>query len=217
MATVIKSPSGPGNTQRAAYNLNDISHQVDRYLEQARAESEKILANARQEAENIRQQAEAEGRQAAMDAMQAAIEKKVGEEMQSLMPALDRVIEDLGRAKQDWLAHWEQRAVHLAAAMAGKILRRKLDQEPEITLQLVREALELVEGNHQIQLRLSEKDLETLGPQVKQLTDSLTRLGNVKIVADAELNPGGCRIETRRGSVDNTFDAQLARIEEELT
>ena len=29
-------------------------------------------------------------------------------------------------------------------------------------------------------------------------------------------NPGGCRIETLHGSIDQQFEAQLARIEEEL-
>ena len=36
-------------------------------------------------------------------------------------------------------------------------------------------------------------------------------------MADPEIARGGCRVETRFGTIDQQFEAQLARIEEELT
>ena len=44
----------------------------------------------------------------------------------------------------------------------------------------------------------------------------MSGLGEPQIVADATVSPGGCRVETRFGSIDQTFEAQLARVEEEL-
>ncbi len=44
----------------------------------------------------------------------------------------------------------------------------------------------------------------------------MSGLGETQIVADASVSPGGCRVETRFGSIDQTFEAQLARVEEEL-
>ncbi len=213
MSTIIKARASGGNTDRVAYNLNDISHEVDRYLEQAKAEADKIVQQAHQNADQVRAQAEQEGKRAAMAAMQDAI----GEEMKTLAPALDQVIEDLGRAKQDWLAHWETRAVHLATAIAEKILRRELEKSPEITLDLVQDALRLTEGSTDLKILMSPKDVETLGGQVKQLTENMSRIASAEVVADDRILPGGCRIETKRGAVDNTFAAQLARIEEELS
>ena len=43
----------------------------------------------------------------------------------------------------------------------------------------------------------------------------MSGLGETQIVADASVSPGGCRVETRFGTVDQTFEAQLARVEEE--
>ena len=37
-----------------------------------------------------------------------------------------------------------------------------------------------------------------------------------EIIAEASVSPGGCRVETRFGTIDQTFEAQLARVEEEL-
>ena len=48
------------------------------------------------------------------------------------------------------------------------------------------------------------------------LVQEMSGLGETQIVADASVSPGGCRVETRFGSIDQTFEAQLARVEEEL-
>ena len=42
-------------------------------------------------------------------------------------------------------------------------------------------------------------------------------LTTAEIVADPAITLGGCRVETRFGIIDQQFEAQLKRIEEELT
>jgi len=44
----------------------------------------------------------------------------------------------------------------------------------------------------------------------------MSGLGDTQIIPDAAISRGGCRVETRFGAIDQTFEAQLARIEEEL-
>ncbi|MFQ5550985.1 MAG: FliH/SctL family protein [Gemmatimonadales bacterium] len=41
--------------------------------------------------------------------------------------------------------------------------------------------------------------------------------GAIDIVADSAVSPGGCFVETEFGNIDQQFETQLARIEEELT
>ena len=41
-------------------------------------------------------------------------------------------------------------------------------------------------------------------------------LGALHVVADQNVTPGGCRLETEFGSLDQQLEAQLARITEEL-
>ena len=108
-------------------------------------------------------------------------------------------------------------AIRLAVSIASRVIRREVERSPEITLTLVREALELAAGSADIQLRLHPGDLSALGPHVTQLAAELARLGKPEIVADASIEPGGCRIDTRHGAIDQQFAAQLARIEQELT
>jgi flagellar biosynthesis/type III secretory pathway protein FliH len=55
-----------------------------------------------------------------------------------------------------------------------------------------------------------------LGDQAQRLAAGLSRLGKVDIVADSAIVKGGCRVDTRFGSIDQQYHAQLARIEQEL-
>jgi flagellar biosynthesis/type III secretory pathway protein FliH len=44
----------------------------------------------------------------------------------------------------------------------------------------------------------------------------LAPLAQTELVADPQISAGGCRVETRFGVIDQQFESQLARIEEEL-
>jgi flagellar assembly protein FliH len=65
-------------------------------------------------------------------------------------------------------------------------------------------------------LRMHPHDLAALGDQIERVVAQISRVGNVEVLADATIERGGCRVETRFGSIDQQFAAQLERIEEEL-
>ncbi|MGD0900871.1 MAG: FliH/SctL family protein, partial [Thermoguttaceae bacterium] len=116
-----------------------------------------------------------------------------------------------------WLAHWEAAGVHVAAAIARRLIRCELTRQPEIPLTLVREALELAAGSPQVRIQLNPADHQALGNQVQTLVAEMAGLGEVQIAPEESVTPGGCRVETRFGVIDQQFESQLARVEEELT
>ncbi|HEY2147192.1 MAG TPA: FliH/SctL family protein [Pirellulales bacterium] len=216
MSTVIKSGGSTRHIQHIAFNLEDMKQQAARYLEQVRSQAAQIIAAAKAEADGIRKRAEEEGKQAALRAAEKVLDDKVGQRMQTTMPALQKVVAGIADAKQDWLAHWERTAVHLAAAMAARVVRRQIPHLPDVTLTLVREGLEMAAGSSRIRIRLHPTDHDTLKGQIERLTHELERLGPAELIADPQISPGGCRIEMAHGAIDQQFESQLARIEEEL-
>ena len=118
--------------------------QAGGYLAKMRAEGEAIVAQARQ-ADAIRQQAEADGRASGPAQAEAHGRKAVGPGAAGAAAGRRRIRD----AKQAWLCAWEAGAVHLATAIAQRVIRRELERQPEITLTLVREALELAAGSPQ--------------------------------------------------------------------
>ncbi|HKD37826.1 MAG TPA: FliH/SctL family protein [Pirellulales bacterium] len=217
MSTVIKSGGSTRHIQQIAFNLEDMKQQAGLYLDQVRAQAAQIVTAARAEADGIRKRAEEEGKQAALRAAEKVLDDKVGQRMQTALPALQKVVAGIADAKQNWLGHWERSAVRLAAAMAARVVRRQIPDLPDVTLSLVREGLEMASGSSKICIRLHPADYETLKGQIERLTHELERLGPAELTADSQISPGGCRIEMAHGAIDQQFESQLARIEEELT
>jgi len=225
MSGIIKADDNNRAIQCVAFNLDDMAVRAEQYvnqcLERLRSEATKIVGKAQQEAAAIRKQAETEGHKSGQAAGHAEIEqivqKQLGQQLATLFPALRQAVTDIQHAKQAWLTHWEKSAIHLAAAIAARVIRKELTHQPEIPLALVHEALELVAGSSRVRIHLNPADHAALGAQAEALAKELTPLSPTEVIADPQISLGGCRVDTQFGSVDQQFEAQLARIEEELT
>ncbi len=217
MATVIKASDAGNATSGAAFNFDDMGRKADAYVAQVRAEAGKIVEQARAEATAVRQRAAQEGRAAAEREIASLVEARVAERMQRITPTVAEAVRALTETRAAWLSHWQQVAVRVAAAIAARVIRRELSRQPEITLDLVREALELAAGSPDIRLVVHPDDFAALGDQMTSLVAELGSAGAAQVVPDASLSPGGCRVETRFGVIDQQIEAQLARINEELS
>ena len=221
MATIIRKDSPQEvQTGRAAqpisFSFADMRGQANDYLGSVRAEAAKIVQQAHQQAEQIKRQAEIAGRKAAEAAVERILDEKVGQRMQTLLPTLEQVVGEINTAKGELLAHWEQLAWKVSIAIAERIIRRELARDPEIALAVISESLRLAAGATEITLRISPADYDHLGSQIKRLAATLIQIAPSAVVADAAITPGGCRVETRFGEVDQRIESQLQRIEEEL-
>jgi len=216
MTTIIKATDHGAAIQRIAFNFDDMAERANRYLDEVREQAKEILAKAAEDGQRIRKQAEEAGRRAGEQKVDEKLDQKVGQQMQTLLPALRQAIEDIQHARHAWLTRWEQQGVHVAAAIAARVIRRELAATPVISLDLLREALDLAGGGGRLRVRLSPPDHAALGAQASRLVEQCARLAPAEIIADESITPGGCRVETEFGAVDQTIEAQLKRIEEEL-
>jgi flagellar assembly protein FliH len=213
MATVIRTTDRSHGPHAVALNFDDLGVQADHYVSEVKAEAAQIVGQAQQQADSIRHHAAEQGCQAAL----VAVEHMVDEKLAAPLAALRQAAAELRHAKQAWLAHWESSAVRLATAMAARVIRGELSRQPEIPLTLVREALELAAGSPNVRLHLHPDDHQALGPHVQSLVDTMSALGDAEVIADTHISRGGCRVETRFGTIDQQIESQLKRIEQELT
>jgi flagellar assembly protein FliH len=216
MATVIKSGGSLPAQETGAFNFDDMAAKAQAYLEQVRAQAAQILAQAGTDAAAIRARAEKEGHAAALKKIDQTVAERVTRHVATLTPAIRQSVAEIQQAKQAWLNHWETQALRVATAIAARVIRRELERAPQITMTLVREALELAAGAGEMQLQLHPGDHQALGQDVRQVIETVGKMARVEVVASNSVSRGGCRVETRFGVIDQTVEAQLARIEEEL-
>lgn len=217
MSSVIKATHNSNRViQQVAFNLEDLTQQAQQYLEQVRLQAAQIVVEAQKQADLVKKKAEEEGRNTARVAAEKILDEKVGKQMATLLPALQQVLADLNDAKQDWLRHWEQTAVQVAARMAEKIIRRELIQQPDVPVTLVRDALELAAGSAHLRIQLNPTDQQALRSSIDELLHEFNRVGQTEIVADANISQGGCRVTTQQGVIDAQIETQLQRLVDEL-
>jgi flagellar assembly protein FliH len=221
MATIIrkdsprKAPSGTA-VNPVAFSFTDMRGQANDYLGTVRVEAAKIVQQAHQQAEQIRRQSEAAGRKAAEAAIERVLDERVGTRMQTLLPTLEKLLSEINDTKAEILNYWEQSALRVASAIAERIIRRELSEDPQITVRLIAETLRVASAMEGISVHISPQDYDNLGSQVSRLIKSIGQLAPNSLVADPTVTPGGCVVKTKFGEVDQQIESQLRRIEEEL-
>jgi flagellar assembly protein FliH len=216
MLRVLKAPPATATTELTRFAFDDFCDSTADPLSAARKQAERIVADAEREANAIRQAAEVAGHAAGLETIEALVAQRVAAQAECLLPALRQAIDGVETAKAECLARWEESALGVALAIAARVIRREVQHCPQITLSLVRESLELASGASDVQIRMHPADLDILRNEVRELAAEIARLGDDAIIADENISRGGCRVETRTGSIDQQFEAQLARIEQEL-
>ena len=214
MATIIRSSGTTGTDRGSAFNFDDMAAHANQYLDETRRQAEAIIAQAHSEADQIRAQATNEGRVAGEQQANQALESRIAE---TVLPTIRSVTGELATAREAWVAQWERQLIGLATSIAEKVVRREIANQPEITLELIQDSLKLAAGSPQLTVRLSPADYDTLGDQVGRLAEHIGSVGKTDVVRDDHISPGGCRVDSEFGQIDQQIESQLARIAEELS
>ena len=220
MAGIIKAGElhqGGKAARHVEFNFNDMSDRANEYLSTVKQQAAHIVNSAREQAKGIKSEAQQQGHQAAAQAAVQAAEAAIEDQWRQLLPALHAAIEEVQRLKSCWLQQWERNAVQLAVAIAERIIRRELQQQPEISTAWIREALELAAGSHRVKLQLNPADFQTLTERMGDIAAEFENLAPTDIVAHDEVRPGGCRVVTEYGQIEQQLETQLDRIREELS
>lgn len=225
---LLKAEAARGLGSKIAFNYDDLQRRCQQQLDGARQQSEQILAAAEAHGAELRRQAFDEGRaageQAGLESARDLIEarareiatQQVQEELRAAMPALQSAIAEIRYERDRWLSAWEEAAIRLSAAIAGKIVRRELQNCPALTTGIVRDALELAAGTPQMRVRMNPLDVAQMGQSGQDIISRLESLGEAALVPDDTVTQGGCVIETRHGVIDAQVESQLERIAAEL-
>jgi len=220
MAGIIKSDrwsDAPTTLRSSTFNFEDMTIRANNYLAQVQQQAAQLVVAATAEADQIAEQAKQRGYQQALQQAQQSLGETLDEQLQTLVPALQAAVDDICHSRADWLRHWEQQTVSLAASMAKHVIRRELQQTPKICLDLIREALELAMGSGSITVHLHPADYEALRDKAAAIAEQMQAVGTADVVSDDQVTAGGCRVVTAYGTIDQTIEAQLERIVEELT
>jgi len=146
-----------------------------------------------------------EGRQAGLDAGQAEIRRQ-SEWLETLAEALNTA-----RLKQD--ERLAREVLELALGIAKQIIRAGIKTKPELILPVVREALlslPSLSGHHKVMVHPDDAAMvdEWFSREYAQMS--------CRVLADADMEPGGFRIENTHSDLDASLASRWREVIERL-
>jgi flagellar assembly protein FliH len=216
MATVIKFSPHEFDTEPSVMSFGEMLPDVERSATQR--DAAQIIEEAEQEARAIISRAQEAGRQAGASAQQEVIDQQIAHKMQLLDPLVHQLAAEISQAKHSWLAGWDRSALQLAIKIAQRIIRREVNRFPEIKADLLREALEMCAAAGHLKIHLNPADAAdpAVTREIQRVAQKMGDTVRIDTISDPQISPGGCRVETQHGAVDQQIESQLDRITAEL-
>lgn len=197
----------------------DIKGRAAVILARARQEAEAIRQAAQQEVELLKRRSWEEGYRAGLEEGRregfqagAAEAEALREEAENYRQRARQLLKEARRAYRETIKAAQEQILDLALEIAAKIVGKQVELSPDIVLNIARGAIrEVAEGQFYI-LYAAPPDAEVLRQHQEELLKEAAAGARLQVVADEELKPGGCRVETESGFVDATIDTQLETV-----
>ncbi len=187
--------------------------QANLLQEDAKAQAERILAEATRQAEaektQIMEVARTQGYEQGM--------KQAKQELEKEKQKLQAKEKELEEQYQAMLAEVEPNLVDVIAGVYEHIFKVELSSQKEIVTHLIANALSQIEGGRSFLIHVSREDYPYVSMQKKQVASMVTTPGSsVEIVEDMTLSAGECLIETDSGIFDCGLGTQLEELGQKL-
>jgi len=190
---------------------------------QAEDEAEKIIAEARAKAqqiekdslsafENERKEAEERGRLMGQEA--GFVEGK--DEVDRLVQRTQTILERAQDKRTEILAETEQQIVDLVLLISRKVIKVISENQRNVVVSNVVQALRKVKGRGNIFIRVNVVDIKLATEHKKEFIEMVEGAKSVQIIEDTTVDPGGCIIETDFGEIDARISSQLAELEQKI-
>lgn len=231
MALIRSAQAGPMVRDAVVLDLGDLQRQgaelvararqeADRIVQQAKAERERIIAGAADEGRAQGLAAgTAEGRQ--IGAEQARSEALAGcqQELERLQGAWLEALRAFSAQRDGFVQAAERDVIRLAVKVAGKIVKRAIELEPEIVIAQVRAVLATVIRPTEAVIAVHPQDMALVQRSLGALLAEMPSVKGAEIVEDARLARGSCVARMRDpedagpgGEVDASVSTQLDRV-----
>lgn len=177
-------------------------------LSAARAEAERIVAEAQARASECERQARERG----LAEARARADEELARAVEPLRQQLAQTIEELTSLRGLVVARAERDMVKLALEIAKRVVHREVVVDGEVALTLARVALARIHSRAQVRLHLAPEDLTYVAARLESLGEGCS----VELVEDRAVGRGGCLVETEMGDIDARIERQFAEVERSL-
>ena len=223
---LIKSHSAPAAIR--AFSLRDVEEHARMIIERARKQADALLAEAQREADRLHDRSFCDGSDAGRAAghdvgfQAGVIEGKAAgleeqrQQLATLTATMNAVLSQIEAERAKLAADASADLIRLALAIARKVCHRYGESAPASAIANVQHAAARVVAADDLRIAIHPSQQQAMEEALPALVMQLPMLEHVRIVEDATVSPGGCRVHTAGGLIDADLDQQIDLISAEL-
>ena len=209
--------------EKAMRESLQITEEAEAKMAKAEEDSANIIAKANKQAQEIKDSSEAifeaERKEAQESGKKAGYEEGYGKGMEEVKRLVERTQTMLERAqdkRSDILKEAEQEIVDLVLLIARKVVKIISENQKEVIIANVIQALRNVKSKGEIIIHVNMADLGLATEHIKEFIQLVEGVKSIQIVEDTTVDQGGCVIQTDFGEIDARISSQLAELESKI-
>jgi flagellar biosynthesis/type III secretory pathway protein FliH len=132
------------------------------------------------------------------------------DDVSGLCSVLNALVEKLNSFCENLFSRQREAIAALAVEIARKVLVREINEGDYQIEEVVKQALAKVPTRNDLSIHLNPRDFSDIQKLIDKQNDNI--LKGIKFIADANVGPAECFIETPKGVIKAMIDQQLERI-----
>jgi flagellar biosynthesis/type III secretory pathway protein FliH len=161
---------------------------------------------------DIKEAARVQGYSVGFEQGNAAGLAAADEAMADTLHRLTALINGVHESHSAFFRSAERQVVDLALQIAQKVVEREVENMPDLAVNVIRAALEEMDGRTAVRVRVSPDDEELLRRRWSQVVPPGIGADRIELQQDERVQSGGAIIETTHGQVDAQLESKLAQL-----
>ena len=197
------------DAQEIIRNANEEAHNI---IQDAQTRANEHEASVKQNLDTERKEALEQGKTEGKDEGYAQGKAEVDRLIERTQVVLERAQEKRG----DILKETEKEIVDLVLLITRKVIKILSENQKNIIIQNVIEALRKVKSKGNVIIRVNLSDLQLATEHKQDFINMLEGKRSIQVLEDSSVDKGGCIIETDFGEIDARIASQLAELESRI-
>ena len=206
------SEGGSSDQAQRESEYNQMIQEAERMVSKAKLDAEAIMEEAQQAAAELKSSSREQGFQAGYD--QGLLDGK--QRYEALIKDLETLRADAHQKYGNYLIDAEKDMIEIVMAVARKLIMDNVTDHREEVIKLVKQTILSCSQREDLRIRVAAQDYQYLVDNKDKLISGISGIGELKIIAEDNLEVGSCIVETLNGSVDSSINLRLSKIEEEF-
>ena len=191
---------------------NDAENKAQEIIKQAQEEATLIREKAESEREEIKKNAYDEG----FKSGQETGFDTGKEEVTRLIGRSHKILEAVMTRREEILNETEQQIVELVLLMSRKVVKIMSDNQKQVVMANVLQALKKVKGRGDVTLRVNLEDVKLTTEHISDFIHQVENIKGITVIEDSSVDKGGCIVETDFGAIDARISSQLTELETKI-